>query len=391
MHAEIADLPRHATCVRCAIINWLILLLIPVLTLELCSYAFVAWRSEYFSHSKKALRLLEKELGDYPEFLKLAYDPVLGWDNVAGEQIKVRACDGRPTTFTTGPDRARRTPEVDGGPEVLLFGNSYTQGWEVDDEETFAWHLSDQLGVQVRNHGVGGYSPLQATLKFERVADAYPRARVAVLGIMHTDVKRMLSRYRALDVISTGQIFGFKPYMWGGQVMPNPNGPVPVPAERLPALVRAAFAEDFFARPEPRFPFSLRVAQLLTNGEFYRGLTENGSRTYRQYFEDPEFMTDLAAVVDRFIAAAERRGIQPVIAFIPRVRFDRQDAMPAITALRTRFGDRATFDAVGEEPGDWTRYNIKDADCHPSAYGHEIIAAHLARVIGPLLGASRVP
>ena len=102
-------------------------------------------------------------------------------------------------------------------------------------------------------------------------------------------------------------------------------------------------------------------------------------------------MTDLAAVVDRFIAAAERRGSEPVIAFIPRVRFDRQDAMPAITALRTRFGDRATFDAVGEEPGDWTRYNIKDADCHPSAYGHEIIAAHLARVIGPLLGASRVP
>ena len=43
---------------------------------------------------------------------------------------------------------------------------------------------------------------------------------------------------------------------------------------------------------------------------------------------------------------------------------------------------------VGDEPGDWARYNIAYG-CHPSAYGHELIAAHLARVIGPLLDPAR--
>jgi lysophospholipase L1-like esterase len=391
MRSALADPHPRVTRVRSRFVYWLILILIPVLTAELGAYIFVGQRPEYFSHSKEVLRRLEAQLGKYPEFLRLAYDPVLGWDNTAGERTEVRACNGRTTTITTGPDHARRTPAVDGGPEVLLFGDSYTQGWEVNDDETFAWRLSERLGVQVRNYGVGGYSPLQATLKYERMADAHPRARVAVLGIMHTGVKRMLSRYRGLDVASTGQLFGFKPYMRDGRIMPNPNGPTPVPAERLPDLARAALAEDYFARPEPRFPFSLRVAQLLANGEFYRELAESRSRTFRQYFTAPEIIKGLATVVGRFIAAAEQHGTRPVIAFIPPTRFDREDAAPALAALGARFGGRATFSAVGEESGNWARYNIKDADCHPSAYGHEIIAAHLARVIGPLLGASRAP
>jgi hypothetical protein len=118
-------------------------------------------------------------------------------------------------------------------------------------------------------------------------------------------------------------------------------------------------------------------------------LTENRSRTYRQYFEEPEIVTDLVAVVGRFVTAAERHGMRPVVAFIPRTRFDREAAIPAIGALGARFGSRATFSEAGDEPGDWDHYNIKNADCHPSASGHVIIAAHLARVIEPLLATGR--
>src|SRR4051812_19602682 len=241
---------------------WLVLLAILLAGAEGLSFAFAKLRPGLFSQRDKVVAALRKELDRYPEFLARAYDPALGWDNVPGEH-RIQACDGRPVTVTILPDRSRRPPAVEGGPEVLLVGDSYTYGDEVGDEETFAWRLSERLGVAVVNHGVQGYSPVQAMLKLERVADAHPRARVAVLAITHVDLARMVSRYRPLVDPRGGQDFGFEPYMDGDRLVPNPNGPTPVPAEQLPELARAAFAEDWHALPEARLPYSLRVAQLL--------------------------------------------------------------------------------------------------------------------------------
>jgi|1186.fasta_scaffold67093_2 hypothetical protein len=366
---------------------WLVLLAILLVGAEGLSFAFAKLRPGLFSQRDKVVATLGEKLDRYPEFLARAYDPVLGWDNVPGEH-RIQACDGRPVTVTIRPDRSRRTPAVVGGPEVLLVGDSYTYGDEVGDEETFAWRLSERLGVAVANHGVQGYSPVQAMLKLERVADAHPRARVAVLAVTHVDLARMVSRYRPLVDPKGGQDFGFEPYMDGDRLVPNPNGPTPVPAEQLPELARAAFAEDWHALPEARFPYSLRVAQLLGGHKLYRLLAEKYRGSYRGYFQDRRVMAGLAAVADRFVAHARARGMEPVIAFVPTFATDREDAGPGVTTLVARLGTRAIVTAVGDEPGGWDRYNIRSG-CHPSAYGHELIATRLARVIGPLLDPAR--
>lgn len=367
-------------------LRWVALGAVTLATIELLSFGLVMLRREEFSQRTAVLRRLDGALDEYPRFLALTYDPVLGWDNRASKRDESQACDGRPVIVTTRPDRSRVTPEIDTGPLVLLVGDSFTFGSEVDDEETWAWLLSERLRVPVRNHGVSAYSPVQATLKLERLAGVYPTARVAVLGIMHTNVKRMLSRYRPAEHAESAQLFGFKPYADGARILPNPNGPRPVPVEQLPALADAALRDDYFARPEVRLPFTRAVVQLLTSRAFYWQLEEDRSGSLDGYYADAGIEATLAFVVERFVATAAAQGLSPVIAFVPRSRHDRTDAEPAVIGLRNRLGARATVTAVGAEPGDWERYSIGDkSGCHPSAYGHELIATHLARVVAPLL------
>jgi hypothetical protein len=372
-----------------ASLRWLALAAIVLVAIEASCAVFVALRSERFSQRARVLDKLARVLDDYPSFLAQIYDPVLGWDSPAAARFESEACDGRRVVTTTGPDRARRTPG-EGAPLLLLFGDSYTLGQEVNDEETYAWLLAERLGVPLRNHGVAGYSPVQAALKLERLAGVYPRARVAALGIMHGNLKRMLSRYRPIDYAGSGQLFGFKPYALGGRLHANPNSPAPVPAQRLAELASAAFREDWFARPEPRFPFSRSVWRLLSDRHFYMELEEDRTGRYRPYFADPDVAREFALVVERFVAASEAQGLHPVLAFVPRGSRDRFDAAPAVAALRDQLGARATLTAVGEEPGDWSRYNIKGGNCHPSAYGQQLIATHLERVLRPLLEAAPV-
>src|SRR4051812_31296349 len=68
------------------------------------------------------------------------YDPELGWVNASNRRL---TWSGGPATFL--PDRSRATSteprENDQRPVVLVLGCSYTQGFGVSDQETFAWKL----------------------------------------------------------------------------------------------------------------------------------------------------------------------------------------------------------------------------------------------------------
>jgi hypothetical protein len=276
-------------------------------------------------------------------------------------------------------------PAVAGGPEVLLVGDSFTAGAEVSDVETFAWRLSETLSRPVRNHGVGGFGPVQAVLKFEAIADAYPQVAVVVLGIMHENVQRMLTRYRPLLGTKTDALFGFKPYMAKGAVRPNPNGPAPRPLNELPDLVASAFAEDFLALPEPVFPYSLALLRLLASPQFWLPIGDDEQGTFAHYYATPAIRAELTALVARFVAKAEQLGMAPIVLFLPRNRFDRVAPEPAIAELEERFGERLTVVAFGRTEMDWTTYLIGADDCHPSAEGHAAIAEVLAPLLAPLL------
>jgi hypothetical protein len=74
--------------------------------------------------------------------------------------------------ITIGADGARRTGlgPAAGRPEVLLVGCSFTMGWAVSDESTWAWRLQElRPDVNVVNRGVGGYGTLQSLLLLEQL------------------------------------------------------------------------------------------------------------------------------------------------------------------------------------------------------------------------------
>jgi hypothetical protein len=64
--------------------------------------------------------------------------------------------------YTIGPDRFRVVPRPEAaGACVLLFGDSYTFGEGVNDNETYAWQLAERGGIAVHNFSLRGWGPHQ--------------------------------------------------------------------------------------------------------------------------------------------------------------------------------------------------------------------------------------
>ena len=71
-------------------------------------------------------------------------DKNLGWSPKVGQHtFKPWSEDGKITKFTINKDKSRLTGGIDSTKEKIIFiGGSLTQGWAVDDLETFSSFLS---------------------------------------------------------------------------------------------------------------------------------------------------------------------------------------------------------------------------------------------------------
>ena len=107
---------------------------------------------------------------------------------------------------------------------ILVVGDSFTFGDEVDDDETWPAYLQKLAGRPVLNGGVFAYGVDQAVLRAQLVMDAHDPA-VVIVAFVGDDVNRTeFSRYRA-----------WKPYFEvidGQLALRNslvPRGPPPIP------------------------------------------------------------------------------------------------------------------------------------------------------------------
>jgi hypothetical protein len=98
-------------------------------------------------------------------------DPVLGWRTKPGEYVYPGYTPRAPSIrMTVWPDGSRATRSHDDARSrrMILVGDSFTQGWAVSDDETWAWNIQARWpGFDVRNHGTGGYSTYQSLLLLE--------------------------------------------------------------------------------------------------------------------------------------------------------------------------------------------------------------------------------
>ena len=121
-------------------------------------------------------------------------DPVLGWRAMPGAyRIPAWVPDAPPITMTIWPDGSRATSErqVKRSRQVVLVGDSFTQGWAISDDETFAWKLQARLpDVEIVNYGTAGYNGVQSLGRLEEDLSAREDPPALVIYGFNDDQER---------------------------------------------------------------------------------------------------------------------------------------------------------------------------------------------------------
>jgi hypothetical protein len=361
-------------------------LAIPLAFIELFGFAATRLAPELFDQRDAVLATLTPDA--FAQFRAAVASPVLGWDNPAGATRHAANCGHADIAYTYDADRLRvhgRTTLSDAA--VLVAGDSFTEGAEVADSETFPAALERSLGVPVANLGVSGYGPVQALLKLEGLLDRAPRARVLVLAIMYEDATRMLNSYRLVVFGRTGIRFGLKPYLRDGQVMPPPGRDAFRDLASMRAAANEAFDHDFWARPRPRFPYAAALVRAsLAPANWYPALQRVtrwlGWPRDRLLYSLPPVRRGLGAIYDRFARLAKQHKLAAVVVFIPQENADHTSGETAVRAATDAQRRAIHILNVGGD-FDWAHFN--GPTCHPNAAGYRMIADGVARAVRPLL------
>ena len=196
-----------------SIVFWAVTLAIALACAELASFALMRLRPDLFDQREAVLDRINRK--DFEGVRTTTASNSLGWDNPAAVSIRARSCLGdREVESTYDSHRTRLHGDRRPGDAVILVaGNSYAHGNEVDDNETLPAQLEQLLGVPTANLGVSGYGPDQALLKLERMIELFPHAKFAILSISYDDATRMLNSFRPILQRPTGRHFGLKPFV----------------------------------------------------------------------------------------------------------------------------------------------------------------------------------
>ena len=152
---------------------WAILIAVLLALAELGSYAFAIYRPDHFDGRGPALAKLQSERLE--QFKSVHASPTLGWDNPQSRVLTVRDCLGADLSLTFGPVRERLYGKSEDA-VVVIAGDSFTEGGDVGDSDTYPAALERILGVPTVNLGAGGFDPVQALLKLEATIAHFPNA-----------------------------------------------------------------------------------------------------------------------------------------------------------------------------------------------------------------------
>jgi hypothetical protein len=304
------------------------------------------------------------------------YDARLGWNLPTKPMTETKKnCLGQMVSYSY-QDEHRGTPRP-GVAAVALFGDSYTYGEEVDDNYTTAAALERFIDAPVLNYGAPGFSPTQAVLKFERLAQRHELPKVAVLVVMHENIRRVVNSFRPAYLSNFDPGFWIRPYIAGDVLV---EAPVIANYDEFVVEAKRRFKQDFWARPRFTFPYSWSLFRAVTSNSFwFNNIASWGSpATSYEYQSDNPLRRALTAVIDRWRSSVSAKGITPFVLFVPIAAGDKGVSTQYVTSLNSSAGQTFAFEF--EDPAmDWQRYKLKPkGGCHPTPYGYERIAAFIA-------------
>jgi hypothetical protein len=320
-------------------------------------------------------------------------DSVLGWTYRGPDSRREANCQGTVVAYSFDQTGARTYTGYDGTKaQIIVVGDSYTHGSEAADDDAFPAQLAKILDLSVANHAVGGYGPVQAFLNLKEKIELYPKAKVAILGMMYENIFRMVNFYRPVLAEKSSE-YRFKPYIKDGALRPNPGSNAFQNLDAFLACANEAFDKDFWAKPRHKFPFSVSYIRALGANYFYfkrlsRKLRKIGVPEYFLAYRSERFSTELLGLLRQYAAFAREKNLIPVVLFIPRDRYDTKSVSRFIEDNKASLPRGLVIGDVGSAEIDWDRYNLvetkagKDVDfCHPSPYGYGKIAEYVAGLL----------
>lgn len=218
-----------------------------------------------------------------------------------------------------------------GAPRVLVFGDSFAHGDEVDSDVTWSEVLGRRLGIDVLNFGVPAYGFDQATLRFEEVASRFEPGEtggeerpVAILAFISPDLPRALTVFLPFlmpetDFPLTKPRFVLRGGEGGSGDLVLEANPIPSreglerlrDPETLRRLGRRDGIYNRYGLPEPswpRFRFFLRKS-------FWKAVVRRAADVDLWLF--PEHRDLVRRVFARFVDGAGRSGFRPLIVHLP--------------------------------------------------------------------------
>lgn len=303
----------------------------------LASLATALAAAEWIARASGA-RPFDRALETDAEPTMHAEDPVLGWRNLEGRYElatpRPRAPKVRVTMWPNGR-RATASERVPRDRRVVVLGCSFTMGWAISDEETYAWKLQERLPAhEVFNYGTAGYNELQMLLALERHYAEVGGAELVVLGFSSVHETRNVARPDWLRALARASKRNTVRVPWASL---DANG----------ALVR---------HPPLGYPlWPMRESSALVE------LAQSAWARARIRDEDvtPERMQDVAvALVEAIARTAREHGSAFLVAVL--------GSQPYVQPYRARF-EALSLPQVYCEPDEYTPDDYVPWDGHPSA------------------------
>lgn len=215
---------------------------------------------------------------------QLGYDSTLGYQTTPNVSGTLR---GKTASYSAEGTRNHNLGSSPAGPPILALGDSYTEGYEVANDETWPAHLERDTGRRVYNAGVRGYGLDQIVLRGERLIPRLKPA-IVVLAFIENDIDRT-----GLSV----RDFRRKPYFvpegdgLALRGVPVPNAPFTEPLDHVRHVLGYSHLLDRIMRRLGRFEL------------WYGGVVHTGVDT------------DLVAcrLMDRFAALVRQEKVETLV------------------------------------------------------------------------------
>ena len=329
-------------------------------------------RLEY--HLKVDDHIFKKNLINYPpaQVVNRNFDALLGWD----EALVKTGLPG-PHAFASRTLSKQHSTTL-----ISTYGDSFTFGQSVNDDETWQHYMGDKLNTNVINYGARGTGVDQALIKLEKNINQGKKTKIIVLGMLSETIARIVNISQQ-HYWATTDSRSFKPlFQIVGEKIEWHFDPLKKLDTNNGRKELMLFIEqhDFWfkynkLRPVITFPYTF---SFIKSVNYFMHDVKRWNDLYADKYATKLFNK----IVERFYSLSTKENFIPILLIIPEPRDlknllqgDKPFYSEFLLNLRNKYSNKDLL-IIDASKGDfdYTRFNRFPFQGHTSAYGNKQIS-----------------